>query len=54
MATSWRDAIGSAVKRLKGYEYTISRPRDLWYAWAEIMSKIVKIRGVKANPGGSQ
>jgi hypothetical protein len=40
----WRDAIGTAVKQLKGYEYTISRPRDLWFAWTEIMSRIVKFR----------
>jgi hypothetical protein len=53
-ANPWRDAIGSAVKRLKGYEYTISRPRDLWYAWTEIMSRIMKFRGGKSNPGPSQ
>jgi len=53
-ANPWRDAIGSAVKHLKGYEYTISRPRDLWYAWKEIMSRIVKIRVGKSNPGASQ
>jgi hypothetical protein len=49
-ANPWRDAIGNAVKRLKGYEYTISRPRDLWYAWTEIMSRIVKFRGGKPSP----
>jgi hypothetical protein len=43
-AVPWRDAIGNAVKYLKGFEYTISRPRDLWYAWGEIMSRIVKLR----------
>ena len=46
-ANPWRDAIGNAVKHLKGYEYTITRPRDLWYAWSEIMSKIVKAHGTK-------
>jgi hypothetical protein len=40
----WRDAIGNAVKYFKGFEYTISRPRDLWYAWDEIMSRIVRLR----------
>jgi len=40
----WRDAIGNAVKYFKGFEYTISKPRDLWYAWGEIMSRIVKLR----------
>jgi hypothetical protein len=38
----WRDAIGSAVRFLKGAEYTISRPRDLFFAWSEIMGRIVK------------
>jgi hypothetical protein len=41
-AAPWRDAIGNAVKYFKGMEYTISRPRDLWFAWSEIMSRIVK------------
>ncbi len=51
----WRDAIGNAVKHLKGYEYTITRPRDLWYAWSEIMSRIIKAQGSKpaAGPGPS-
>lgn len=40
----WRDAIGSAVKYLKGVEYTINRPRDLWNAWGDIMSRIVKLK----------
>lgn len=40
----WRDAIGSAVKSLKGVEFTISRPRDLFFAWSEIMGRIVKLK----------
>jgi hypothetical protein len=40
----WRDAIGDVVKRLRGFEYTISRPQDLWNAWSEIMSRIVKLK----------
>jgi len=38
----WRDAIGTAVRVLKGAEYTISRPRDLFFAWSEIIGRIVK------------
>lgn len=53
-ANPWRDAIGNAVKHFKGYEYTISKPRDLWYAWTEIMSRIMKLKLVKSNPGSSQ
>ncbi|HKW99152.1 MAG TPA: hypothetical protein VJN43_15540 [Bryobacteraceae bacterium] len=52
-ANPWRDAIGSAVKQMKGYEYTISRPRDLWYAWKEIMSRIVKFHLGKPSPAGA-
>jgi hypothetical protein len=48
-ANPWRDAIGSAVKRLRGYEYTISRPRDLWSAWSDIVSRIIKQKG--GTPG---
>jgi hypothetical protein len=44
VANPWRDAIGTVVKRLRGYEFTISRPHDLWAAWSEIMSHIVKLR----------
>jgi hypothetical protein len=40
----WRDAIGHAVKFFKGQEYTISRPRDLWYAWKDIVSRIVSLK----------
>jgi hypothetical protein len=43
-ANPWRDAIGAAVKTLKGAEYTISRPRDLFFAWTEIIGRIVKLK----------
>ena len=42
LQTPWRDAIGNAVKYLKGAEYTITRPRDLFFVWSEIMGRIVK------------
>ena len=38
----WRDAIGNCVRYLKGAEFTISRPRDLFFAWSDIMGRIVK------------
>jgi hypothetical protein len=49
-AVPWRDAIGVAVKHLKGAEFTISRPRDLFFVWTEIMGRIVKS---KVGRGGS-
>jgi hypothetical protein len=38
----WRDAIGNTVRYLKGLEFTITRPRDLFFSWTEIMGRIVK------------
>jgi len=49
-ANPWRDAIGTAVKRLRGVEYTISRPRDLWIAWSDIVARIVRSKGGKGFP----
>ena len=43
-AVPWNDAIRKAVKFLKGYEYTISKPRDLWFAVTEMVSRIVKTK----------
>jgi hypothetical protein len=43
-ANPWRDAIGTAVKAVKGSEFTISRPRDLFYVWSEIIGRIVKFK----------
>ena len=40
--TPWRDSIGHAVRFFKGHEFTISRPRDVWFAVSEIVSRIVK------------
>ena len=45
--TPWRDAISHAVKFMKGMEFTISRPRDLWYAVSEMVTQIVKSRGTR-------
>jgi hypothetical protein len=40
----WRDTIGIVVKSLKGMEFTIGHPRDLSFAWSEIMGRIGKAR----------
>jgi len=49
----WRDAIGNTVKFFKGAEFTITRPPDLWRAWTEIMSRIVKFRIGRREQGSS-
>jgi hypothetical protein len=38
----WKDSISRTVKLLKGTEYTITRPRDLWFSVTEMVSRIVK------------
>ena len=45
----WRDAIGHAVKFMRGVEYTISRPRDLWYSVSEMVTQIAKQRIARAS-----
>ena len=47
----WRDAIGQVVKQLHGFEYTITRPRDLMNAWSDIVSRMAR---AKQPPGPSR
>jgi hypothetical protein len=47
----WRDAIGYAVKAARGSEFTISRPRDLFFSWTEIISRIVKSKFSRTSGG---
>ncbi len=49
----WRDPIGNVVKRLRGAEFTIARPRDLWTSWSDIMSRIVKLKLVTVEATSS-
>src|SRR4051794_815105 len=52
-ANPWRDAIGSLVKSLKGVEYTITRPRDLFFSWTDIVGRIVKSKLGRTGVTGS-
>jgi hypothetical protein len=38
----WRDSISKAVRLFRGTEFTVSRPRDLWVAVSEMVTRIVK------------
>jgi len=46
-ATPWHDALSNAVRYFKGQEYTISKPRDLWFAITELVGKVVKSKAVR-------
>ncbi len=47
-AAPWKDSISRAVKFFRGYEYTISKPRDLWNAMSDVVSHIGKSRNEKS------
>jgi hypothetical protein len=49
----WRDAIGRAVKFFRGYEFTISRPRDLWAAVSEIVTQTVRYKSERRAMGAA-
>jgi hypothetical protein len=40
----WKDSISHAIKHFRGIEYTITRPRDLWYAVSEMVARVAKTR----------
>ena len=41
-ATPWKDSISHAIKAFRGTEYTISRPRDLWFSTSEMFGRILR------------
>lgn len=51
-AVPWRDSIGHAVKLFKGTEYTITKPRDLWFSVSDLVSRIVKSRHGRSTASG--
>jgi hypothetical protein len=56
-AVPWKDSISHAIRAFKGTEYTISRPRDLWFSTTEMVNRILRSKrqhAVAATTGGSQ
>lgn len=53
-ASPWRDAISHAVRFFKGQEFTISRPRDLWFAVSEMVNRIVKLKHGRRSVASGQ
>jgi hypothetical protein len=51
-AFQWGDVIDNVVKFWKGSEYTIEKPRDVYLAWADVMSRILRNKtesGIEVN-----
>jgi hypothetical protein len=53
-AVPWKDSISRAIKVFRGTEYTISRPRDLWFSVSEMISRIVKLNYVRGQLKSAQ
>lgn len=51
---SWRDSIGRVVRLFGGKEYTITRPRDLFFAVTEVMDRIVESKEGRTSPVSPQ
>jgi len=49
----WKDSVSHAVKLFRGTEYTISRPRDLFFAVSEMVSRIVKSKHGRSTASAS-
>lgn len=43
-AVPWKDSISHAIKAFKGTEYTISRPRDLWFSTTEMLNRALRYK----------
>jgi hypothetical protein len=41
-AIPWRDSIGNAIRVFGGTEFTVTRPRDLWFAVSDMVTRIVE------------
>jgi len=41
-AMPWKDSISHAIRVFKGTEYTISRPKDLWFSTTEMLNRIAR------------
>lgn len=48
-AIPWKDSISHAVKYFKGTEYTITKPRDLWFATIEMVNRIARSKHLKMS-----
>jgi hypothetical protein len=41
-AIPWRDSIGRAIRVFRGTEFSVTKPRDLWFSMSEMVSRIVR------------
>ena len=44
----WKDSISHVIRAFRGIEYTISRPRDVWFSTADVLGRIVRFKSARA------
>jgi hypothetical protein len=47
-AIPWKDSISHAIRVFRGVEFTISRPRDIWFSTVEVLGRIVRSKRDRA------
>ena len=41
-AVPWKDSISHAIRAFKGTEFTVTRPRDLWFSTTEMLNRVLR------------
>jgi hypothetical protein len=49
VAVPWRDTISRAIRVFRATEFTITRPRDVWFSLSDMMSRIVSFKSRAAQ-----
>jgi hypothetical protein len=54
-AIPWKDSISHAIRAFRGTEYTIARPRDLWFSTTDMVRRIASFKQQSATsmPSGA-
>ncbi|HEX4773398.1 MAG TPA: acetyltransferase [Bryobacteraceae bacterium] len=47
-ATPWKDSISHAIHAFRGMEFTISRPRDVWFSTVDVLTRISRSKRERA------
>lgn len=53
VAVPWKDSISRAIKVFRGTEYTVTRPRDLWFAVTEMVNRIARAKHGHSSGGSA-
>jgi hypothetical protein len=49
----WRDPLSSIIKRLRGVEYNIRRPKDFFNAWSDVVLRLTRTPQIPLAPSAA-